>query len=72
MGRFVLTLSLFVMILLLTACGAHVGGWVGGECYGCVDGPCDCADSGYGGPYNPKTLDMFRPGRFEDLNTFSF
>ena len=72
MGRVVITLSLICMFVLLAACGAHVSGWVGDDCSECVDGPCDCAGSGYGGYYNPKALDMFRPGRLEDLNTYSF
>jgi hypothetical protein len=26
------------------------------------------ANTGYTGPYNPKALDLYRPGRFENIN----
>jgi hypothetical protein len=56
-------------LIFLTACGSVVNGWVGGECYGCVDTPCDCTGNGYNGFYNPKALNLYRPGRFEDLES---
>jgi hypothetical protein len=28
--------------------------------------------NGYGGPYNPKALDLYRPGKFEDLDSPGF
>ncbi|KAB2835029.1 MAG: hypothetical protein F9K51_00880 [Candidatus Dadabacteria bacterium] len=59
-------------LLFLAACGAAVSGRAGGECYGCADTPCDCTGNGYGGPYNPKALDLYRPGRFEDLDSPGF
>lgn len=59
--------SLF--LLSLGSCGAKVGGSVGGECYECqsADYPCTCPQ-GYGGYYNPEALDIFRAGRFDDIN----
>ena len=46
-----------------------MAGSVGGDCYECqsVDVPCTCPQ-GYGGYYNPDALDLYRPGRFDDLN----
>ncbi len=57
-----------LLFLSLGSCGARVGGSVGGDCYECegVDFPCNCP--GYGGYYNPDALDIFRPGRFDDIN----
>ena len=65
-------LMILLLSLFLAACGAAVSGWVGNDCYECVDTPCDCAGDGYGGPYNPKALDLYRPGRFEDLDSPGF
>lgn len=28
------------------------------------------ANTGYDGPYNPKALDLFRPGRLENINVW--
>lgn len=58
-----------LLLLFISACGSMVSGQVGSDCYECVDTPCDCTGNGYGGFYNPKTLNLFRPGRFEDLDS---
>jgi hypothetical protein len=56
-----------LLLLFITACGSTVGG-----CYPCADTQCDCTGNGYGGPYNPKALDLYRPGRFEDMDSPGF
>ena len=58
-----------LLLLTLSACGAKVGGSIGGDCYECegMDFPCSCP--GYGRYYNPDALDIFRPGRLDDINS---
>jgi len=58
--------------MLVTACGAAVNGGVVSGCNPCGDTKCKCTGSGYGGPYNPKALDLYRPGKFEDLDSPGF
>ena len=60
--------ALCLFLLFMTACGSTVGS----GCSGCAHTPCDCTGDGYGGPYNPKALDLYRPGRFEDLDSPGF
>lgn len=69
MARSLLTILFFMALGLMTGCGSKVSGWVGSDCYECegVNTPCDC--SGYGGYNNPKALNLFRPGRLEDLDS---
>jgi len=59
-------------LMLITACGAAVSGPAGSSCNPCEASRCDCTSDGYGGPYNPKALDLYRPGRFEDLDSPGF
>ncbi len=63
---------LCLLLLFITACGSTVSGRAGSDCYECVDTTCDCTGNGYGGPYNPKALDLYRPGRFQDLDSPGF
>lgn len=68
MSRLLFTLFLVLMIGLIAACGSKVSGWAGSECYECADSASECVCPGYGGYYNPKALDLFRPGRWEMLD----
>ena len=65
----IITLILSLVIITLSSCGGQLAGSVGGDCYECqgTDVPCTCPQ-GYGGYYNPDALDIYRPGRFDDLN----
>jgi hypothetical protein len=61
-----------LLFLFMTGCGSAVSSRVGSSCYPCDDTHCDCTGDGYGGPYNPTALNLFRPGRFEDLDSPGF
>ena len=37
--------------------------------YSCNDKSNSEVNTGYGGPNNPKALNLFRPGRFENINS---
>jgi hypothetical protein len=63
----------------LTSCGPKVGSNSDSRCYQIVgvevistcnnDSPENPkANTGYTGPYNPKALDLYRLGRFENIN----
>ena len=66
--------------LALSACGSKVSSVNDKGCYE-IDGDsiiytCNNdspynprANTGYDGPNNPKALNLFRPGRFENLNS---
>ncbi len=68
--HFIRLLLATLLLISLGSCGAKVGGSVGGDCYECqsTDYPCVCPQ-GYGGYYNPDALDIFRPGRSDDINS---
>lgn len=67
--RFISIFFAVLFLLSLASCGAKLSGGVGGDCYECInaDLPCTCPQS-YGGYENPEALDIYRPGRFDDLN----
>jgi len=65
--------------LAFTACGSAPSSMNASGCYE-IDGDtvvytCENnspdnprANTGYGGPYNPKALNLYRPGRFDNIN----
>lgn len=63
-----------LFFLTLTACGSKVSSVSGDDSYE-IDGDniaYNCnnnTNTGYGGYYNPEALNLFRPGRFDDINT---
>ncbi|TFG75764.1 MAG: hypothetical protein E4H21_08020 [Thermodesulfobacteriales bacterium] len=70
-----LIFSLF--FLALSACGSKVSSVGEEDCYrfdgGNIEYTCNDksnaeTNTGYGGPNNPKALNLFRPGRFENIN----
>ena len=73
-------LIFFSLLIILSACGSKGSGGYDGRCYEIVgdeviytcknDSPDNPrANTGYMGPYNPKALNLYRPGRFENLNS---
>jgi hypothetical protein len=63
-----------VFFLALTACGSKVSSVSGDDCYEIDENNLayNCennTNTGYGGYYNPEALNLFRPGRFEDINS---
>ena len=74
MKTILLRLLLCLFFLALTACGSKVSSVSGDDCYEIDEDNLayNCennANTGYGGYYNPEALNLFRPGRFEDINT---
>ena len=74
MKTILLRLLLCLFFLTLTACGSKVRSVIGVECYesdenNLADNCENNSNTGYGGYYNPEALNLFRPGRFEDINT---
>ena len=68
--QFLLIILASLLLLSLGSCGGQLAGSVGNNCYECqgVDYACTCPQ-GYGGYYNPDALDIYRPGRFDDINS---
>jgi hypothetical protein len=72
-------LAIVSFFLALTACGSKPSSMNDSGCYE-IDGDkvvytCENdspdnprANTGYDGPYNPKALNLYRPGRFENIN----
>ncbi|MFB3148808.1 MAG: hypothetical protein ACE10J_09135 [Thermodesulfobacteriota bacterium] len=74
MKTILLRLLLCLFFLTLTACGSKVRSVSGDDCYEIDENNLayNCennSNTGYGGYYNPEALNLFRPGRFEDINT---
>jgi len=75
----ILILFVFTLFFLtLSACGSKVTSVEEEDCYRfdggnieytCNTDPDSKENTGYGGPNNPKALNLFRPGRFEDANS---
>ena len=73
-----ITLIFFSLLIILPACGSKVTSVEEEDCYrfdgGNIEYTCNSdsdseVNTGYGGPNNPKALNLFRPGRFEDVNS---
>lgn len=69
-----------VIFIVLFACGPKRSTQYDGNCYQTYgdevkytcknDSPQNPgSNTGYAGPNNPKALNLFRPGRFEDANS---
>ena len=81
--RSILAAELLAIVLLsvaLSGCGPKASSVSDSSCYQIVgdsvlytcnnDSPENPrANTGYDGPYNPKALNLYRPGRFENLNS---
>jgi len=76
-----IVLFLGLLFFSLFACGSKVSNVGGEDCYK-IDGDnivytCDNnknaeinkTSTGYDGPNNPKALNLYRPGRFENINS---
>jgi len=74
-------LALILFFLVLSACGSKVSSVGEDNCYK-IDGEevvytCNNETNtssgnttpGYDGPNNPKALNLYRPGRFENINS---
>lgn len=81
MKTILLRLLLCLFFLTLTACGSKVSSVNDNGCYE-IDGnnivyscennrnaEIEKTNAGYGGPYNPKALNLYRQGRFENINS---
>lgn len=75
----ILLLFVFTLFFLsLSACGSKVTSVEEEDCYrfdgGNIEYTCNIdsdseVNTGYIGPNNPKALNLFRPGRFESVNS---
>jgi len=68
----------FSLLIVLSACSSKVATVEEEDCYrfdgGNIEYTCNIdsdseVNTGYIGPNNPKALNLFRPGRFESVNS---
>lgn len=79
MNIFSILLIILLFVVGLSACGSKQNGYdsscyeIAGDevLYTCKDDSPDNprANTGYMGPYNPKALNLYRPGRFENIGS---
>jgi len=77
--RVLINIIVFSFLLLaLSACSSKVASVEEEDCYrfdgGNIEYTCNIdsdseVNTGYIGPNNPKALNLFRPGRFESVNS---